>query len=256
MKTTTLVYQLCLMAAALLSSCVQPSEVIYLQSAADSTRTIQQNYNTIIQKDDILSVHISSKQPELAAPFHQASGDSRDSKSGSASSPGYLVDRTGCIVLPIIGKIHAAGKSTSRLGNDIAAALKKADYIRDASVNVKILNFKFSVLGEVNNPGVHTVTGERITLLEAISMAGDLSIDGNREVTIIRECDGKRRVSTVDLRSPKLFDSPYYYIRQNDVIYVSPGERKINTRSDTAQWYSWGISGLSMVIAVIALACC
>lgn len=250
---TTLYTTLLLGALFLQTSCVSPKEVVYLQEVSTQGSALQGNYRTRIQKDDLLSISVSCRQPELTAPF--ASAEMGSSNGTSPRRQGYLVNSQGNIVLPVIGTVRAAGKTCSQLGLDIATALKQADYIQDASVNVQILNFKFSVLGEVNKPGVHCVDGERVTILEAISQAGDLTIDGNREVVLVRETDGKREVAKVDLRSKDLFRSPYYYIQQNDVIYVSPSDRKINTRSDAAQWYSWGISGVSLILAIIALAC-
>lgn len=252
MKTT--LYTILLLGTMLLqTACVSPKEVIYLQGESPQGSTLKASYHTLIQKDDLLSISVSCRQPELTAPFSAAEMGS--SNGNTDRRQGYLVNSQGNIVLPVIGSIRAAGKSCSQLGKDIASSLKNADYIQDASVNVRILNFKFSVLGEVNTPGVHSVEGERVTILEAISQAGDLTIDGNREVMLVRETNGKREVAKLDLRSKELFSSPYYYIRQNDVIYVSPSDRKINTRSDAAQWYSWGISGISIMLAIIALAC-
>lgn len=223
--------------AALLPSCVSPKEVLYIQDVSGNSReTIKANYQTTIQKDDQLYIAVSSKQPELTAPF--AMSEIGSSSGTSSNKPkGYLVDAQGCIVLPVIGKMKAAGKTCSQL----------------ASVNVQIMNFKFSVLGEVNAPGTYTIEGQRVTILEAISRAGDLNIDGNRDVTLIRETNGTRQIASIDLRSKDLFTSPYYYIQQNDIIYVTPSDRKVNTRSDAAQWYGWGLSGLGVTLAVIAL---
>lgn len=244
-----------LAAVCILSSCVNPKEVLYIQDITSNTKEqIQVNYRTLIQKDDQLYIAVSSKQPELTAPFATLEmGTVGTSNSNNINRPkGYLVDGQGYIVLPVIGKIRAVGKTCSQLANDIAASLKNNDYIRDASVNVQIMNFKFSVLGEVKNPGTYSIESQRLTVLEAISRAGDLNIDGNRDITLIRESGGTRHIAAIDLRSKTLFASPYYYIQQNDILYVSPSERKVNTRSDTAQWYSWGLSGLSLTIAVIA----
>lgn len=152
------------------------------------------------------------------------------SRTSSNKPKGYLVDAQGCIVCPSSAK-EGCGKTCSQLASDIAATLKNNDYIRDASVNVQIMNFKFSVLGEVNAPGTYTIEGQRVTILEAISRAGDLNIDGNRDVTLIRETNGTRQIASIDLRSKDLFTSPYYYIQQNDIIYVTPSDRKVNTRS-------------------------
>ena len=155
--------------AALLPSCVSPKEVLYIQDVSGNSReTIKANYQTTIQKDDQLYIAVSSKQPELTAPF--AMSEIGSSSGTSSNKPkGYLVDAQGCIVLPVIGKMKAAGKTCSQLASDIAATLKNNDYIRDASVNVQIMNFKFSVLGEVNAPGTYTIEGQRVTILEAIS---------------------------------------------------------------------------------------
>ena len=114
------------------------------------------------------------------------------------------------------------------------------------------MNFKFSVLGEVNNPGSYQVDGQRVTIFDAISRAGDLNIDGNRDIVLIREMEHDRKIVKLDLRSKSIFSSPYYYIRQNDIIYVTPSDRKVNMRS-SAQYYAWGLSGLSLIIAVIAI---
>ncbi len=236
------------------SSCVSPTEVLYLQDVSGTTtEQLSQNYQTVIQKDDQLYITVSSKQPELTKPFMMAEMGNVGNYSSNERPIGYLVDANGDIVLPVIGKVRAAGKTCTQLGQDVADTLKRNDYIRDASVNVQITNFKFSVLGEVKTPGTYSIRGERITLLEAISRAGDLSIDGNRDITLIREVDGKREISQIDLRSKTLFNSPYYYVQQNDVIYVTPSDRKVNTRSDIAQWWGWGLSGMSMIIAVVAL---
>lgn len=225
---------------------------MYIQDVSGQTNEkIKGNYQTVIQKDDQLSITVSSKQPELAAPF--AVSEIGSSSQGTSSRKGYLVDANGYIVLPVIGKIKAAGKTCSRLGDEIAATLRNRDYISDASVNVQITNFKFSVLGEVASPGTYNVDGQRLTILEALSRAGDLNIDGNRDITLIRETNGRRQIATVDLRSKDLFQSPYYYIQQNDTIYVTPAERKINTRSDTVQYIGWTASGLGLIIGIVAL---
>ncbi len=237
------------------SSCVNPKEVLYLQDVtSDSSEQLSQNYQTVIQKDDQLYITVSSKQPELTRPFMMAEMGNVSSSNSSDRPIGYLVDANGDIVLPVIGKMRAAGKTCTQLGQDIATTLRSNDYIRDASVNVQITNFKFSVLGEVKSPGMYKIDGQRLTLLEAVTRAGDLSIDGNRDITLIREVNGKREIAQIDLRSKELFNSPYYYVQQNDVIYVTPSDRKVNTRSDLAQWWGWSLSGAGIIIACIALA--
>lgn len=238
-----------------LPSCVDPQEVLYLQDSHGNTReTIKKDYQVVIQKDDQLYISVSSKEPELTTPFISSEMGSSITNTNNNNKPkGYLVNTDGDIVLPVIGKMKASGKTCTQLATDISAALKNDDYIKDASVNVQIMNFKFSVLGEVQKPGTYEIQGQRITLMEAISRAGDLNIDGNRDVTVIREHNGVREVAKVDLRSKDLFKSPYYYLQQNDAVYVEPSDRKINTRSESLQLYSYSLSGLSLVIAIIAV---
>ena len=243
--------------ASLLPSCVSPKEVLYIQDVSGySKEKIQGSYQTLIQKDDQLSITVSSKQPELTAPF-AVSEIGTSGPSSSSRSKGYLVDARGYIVLPVIGKIKAAGKTCSALGDDIAAALKNNDYISDASVNVQITNFKFSILGEVSSPGTYNIDGQRLTILEAISRAGDLSIDGNRDVTLIRETVERLLKRSQTLKEYSLQLRELYQtqidIQQNDTIYVTPAERKINTRSDTVQYIGWTASGVGLIIGIIAL---
>lgn len=242
-------------AVLLCSSCVSPQEVLYLQDSQGNTReTIKKDYQVVIQKDDQLYISVSSKEPELTTPFISSEMGSSVANANNNNKPkGYLVDSQGDIVLPVIGKMKAAGKTCTQLATDISAALKNDDYIKDASVNVQIMNFKFSVLGEVQKPGTYEIQGQRITLMEAISRAGDLNIDGNRDVTVIREHNGIREIAKVDLRSKDVFKSPYYYLQQNDTVYVEPSDRKINTRSESLQLYSYSLSGLSLLIAIIAI---
>lgn len=151
----------------LLASCVNPKEVLYIQDITGETRQdIVTKYQTTIQKDDQLYISVSSKQPELTTPFIMAEmGNSISNNTGNSRPKGYLVDDEGYIVLPVIGKMKAARKTCSQLAHDISAKLRNSDYIKDASVNVQIMNFKFSVLGEVNNPGSYQVDGQRVTIL-------------------------------------------------------------------------------------------
>ncbi len=257
MKREALLRLLCVGCLLSLVACVSPKEVLYLQDVGlnDETQALNQHYRVVIQRDDQLRITVSSKQPDLTAPFAFTELKSPSGSAGATASEfkGYQVDSNGNIVLPVIGKIAAAGKTCTQLGDDIAELLRRDDYIRDAAVNVQIVNFKFSVLGEVNAPGTYTVAGERITILEALSKAGDLNIDGNRTITIVREQNGQRSIANLDLRSKELFDSPYYYLQQNDVLYVTPSERKVNTRSDAAQWYGWGLSGMGVLMVIIAM---
>ena len=233
-----------------LSACVHPEEVNYVQNLVlDQASAINKEYKIIIKKDDRLFISVSSKNPALAQMFNK--------DSGSVSSPrdderGYFVNTDGDIVFPVLGRIRAVGKTCTQLAGDIEGLIIKEGYIKDPAVSVRLMNFKFSVLGEVSKPGNYEIKGERLTLLEALSKAGDLNMDGNRDIYIIPEDHGQRIASKVDLRNSDLFHSPYYYIQQNDVIYVTPSDRKINTRSEQLQIYPYLISGTSIAMVILA----
>lgn len=189
-----------------LPACVKPEEVNYVQDLVlNQKAAIGKEYKIFIKKDDRLFISVSSKNPTLAQMFNK--------DSGSVSSPrdderGYFVNTDGDIVFPVLGRIKAAGKTCIQLATDIENEILKEGYIKDPAVSVRLMNFKFSVLGEVSKPGSYEIKGERLTLLEALSKAGDLNMDGNRDIYIIREANGERIASKVDLRSSDLFHSP------------------------------------------------
>lgn len=255
MKNKALVFALTMLAvvAGSFTSCISPKEIVYLRDAElGKTESIGANFQTTIQKDDQLEITVSSKQPELTQPFTVS--DFGGNSTNSSNRKTYQVDVNGNIVLPVIGTMSAAGKTCAQLGRDISSALRGNEYISDASVNVRIANFKYSVLGEVASPGIKSVSGERITILEAISQAGDLKDDASRVITVLREQNGKRNMATVDLRSKSLFTSPYYYLQQNDVIYVTRSSHRFNMlRGDTMQWWTFGVGATGFIIGIIAL---
>ena len=168
---------------------------------------------------------------------------------------GYLVDRYGDVDFPILGKIRASGLSRMQLTELIKKRLVDEDLIKDPIVTVQFLNFKVSVIGEVSRPGSFTVSGDRITLLEALSMAGDLTIYGRRDrVAVIRENNGRRTILFHDLRSADIFDSPCYYLQQNDIVYVEPNKAKagqsgINQNNTVGVWVS--VVSLLTTVAVL-----
>lgn len=253
-KAFSFVLALAAVAAGSLSSCVDPKEVVLIQDASyGTTEPLSVNYQTTIQKDDQLIITVSSKQPELTQPF-MVSELGSSTTNGNSGGRTYQVDANGRIVLPVIGTMTAVGKTCSQLAQEISASLRNDEYIRDASVSVRIANFKYSVLGEVKSPGTKTVNGERITVLEAISQAGDFNDDASREVTIVREQNGKRVMAKIDLRTKEAFSSPFYYLQQNDVIYVTTSDHTFNMlRGDSAQWWSLTIGGVGFIAAIVAL---
>jgi len=216
-----------------LGSCASPKKVLYLQDVDQYTQQeIKNAYEVLIHKDDLLAIMVNSKNPELAIPFNMPLVTYQlGTNMGSAGQQrilGYLVDSEGNIEFPILGKIYVDGLSRLQLTELIKTKLIEGDLIKDPIVTVQMLNYKISVMGEVARPGSFTISSDRVTLLEALSMAGDLTIYGKRDrVAVIREKDGKRTVLYHDLRSADIFLSPCYYLQQNDIVYVEPNKTKV-----------------------------
>ena len=242
----------------LFSACNSTKEVVYLQDVVPlKQQDIERKYEVFIHEDDLLSIMVNSKDPELALPFNMplVTYQIGSESSGQQRVLGYLVDTNGDIDFPILGKMHVAGLSRLELRDLIKKKLISGDYIKDPVVTVQFLNYKVSVMGEVARPGSFTITGDRITLLEALSMAGDLTIYGRRDrVAVIREENGKRTILFHDLRSSDIFTSPCYYLQQNDIVYVEPnkakaGQRDINQNNSVSVW----LSAVSVLAAVASL---
>jgi polysaccharide export outer membrane protein len=244
----------------LCAGCASRKEVVYLQDVDPlKQQTIAQNYEMIIHRDDLLAIMVNSRDPELAMPFNMPLTTYQLGTTGGSYGVqrvlGYLVDANGNIDFPILGMIKAEGLTRMQLTNLIKDRLIKEDLIKDPIVTIQFMNFKISVVGEVARPGSFTITGDRVTMLEALSMAGDLTIYGKRDrVGVIRERDGKRTVMFHDLRSADIFHSPCYYLQQNDIVYVEPnkaraGQSEINQNNSVGVW----VSSVNVLISMIAL---
>ena len=213
-----------------LSSCGSRKDIVYLQDI-ENDATINQalSYEPVIKCDDMLSVIVAADQPDLTIPFNlpqiQGNYQVNDNQEGIKT---YLVDAAGYIDFPVIGKVKLAGLTRTQAKNELEVKIK--EYIKEPSVNLRILNYKISVLGEVNKPNTYKIASERVTLLEAISLAGDTTIYGKRNnVLVIREVDGKKTFNRVDLTNKDFISSPFYYLNQNDVVMVEPNKTKINS---------------------------
>ncbi|POY34897.1 sugar transporter [Solitalea longa] len=246
---------------AVLTGCVNQKQVTYFQpSDANSDITklaINNKYITTIQAGDILAVMVSSLSPEASAMFNpfpvQTVTTSQQTTQSTAGAPamGYLVDEEGYISLPLAGKIKVDGLSTKAAGDLLTQKLNK--FLVDPTVNVRILNYKISVMGEVNRPSVYTIPNEKITLPEALSLAGDLTIYGKRNnVLVIRENNGQREFGRVDLTQRDLFNSPYYYLRSNDIVYIEPTSGRITSSDRAVQLAPVIISSLSLITVIFA----
>ena len=229
--------------------CVSPKKVTYFQDVKEVE--LEQsliNFEPTLQIGDILTIIVSSIIPEAALPFNIY--ETQGNNTITRPLP-YIVDADGEINFPGIGRIKVAQLTTKQLTNELHKKL--LPYLNDPIVNVRLTNFKVTVLGEVRSPGSYTVLNERINILEAIGLAGDLNIQGKRDsVTLIRERNGKRVFISIDLTSKKLFNSPYYYLAQNDIIYVEPNKTRINS-SGVGSNTTVILSSLSVLISVVAI---
>ena len=241
-----------------LISCKTTKDVVYLQDVVPYKATdIEQKFEVLIHEDDLLGILVNSKDKELVVPFNMpmVSYQIGSESYGQQRLLGYLVDVNGDIDFPVLGKIHVVGLTRLQLKEMIKKRLIDEDLVKDPVVTVQFLDYKVSVIGEVARPGSFTIAGDRITLLEALSMAGDLTIYGRRDrVAVIREKDGKRKVLFHDLRSSDIFSSPCYYLQQNDIVYVEPNRAKsqqsgINQNNSASVW----LSAVSVLAAIASL---
>lgn len=243
----------------LLVSCQSYKKVPYLQDTDLANHAQQENRQegARVMPKDLLTIVVSSSTPELAAPFNLSAPSSNGTSSkgtsqGSSSTPQqYLVDNQGNINFPMLGEVHVAGLTKAEIENLIIGKLKV--YLKeDPIVTVRIVNYRISVLGEVNGPGSFIVSNEKINLLEALAMAGDLTIYGMRDnVKLIRTGqDNKQEIITFDLNKAETVFSPYYQLQQNDIIYVTPNKVKAKNSdigTSTGLWLS--ATGILLSIA-------
>ena len=211
------------------------------------------NIDLVIQPDDALSITVSSLDPQLAVPFNLVDTRSMGYVQPGAQLVSFLVDSKGNIDYPVLGKINVSNKTIPQLRDTLVVKLQP--YIKDPSINIRRVNFRVSVLGEVTRPGTFNISSERIALLEAIGMAGDMTPHSDRQrVLVVRESDGKTTFGKIDLQSPDFFNSPYYFLRQNDVVYIDPKKNKRGSVNDPASKYiTWGAAGLSAISTIATI---
>lgn len=216
------------------TSCGSSKEIVYFQDEIiQASDQIPIESELIYKPNDLLTIVVSGLDPEAVKPFNLpviANNNSLIKAQGELKMQTYLVDLNGFIEFPVLGNIKLGGLTRSQATQLLKTKL--TDYIKDPIVNIRLANFTVTVLGEVNNPGTFTVEDERISLIEAIGLAGDLTIYGKREnVFLIREDNGVKRFTKFDLTSIKVVNSPNYYLTQNDVIYIEPNKAKIRSSS-------------------------
>jgi polysaccharide export outer membrane protein len=208
-----------------------------------------------IQPQDMLSIVVSDKESELALPFNLII-PGMSGTGGQQSLLNYTVNKDGDIDFPVLGKLHVEGLTRNQLEQLVKEKIISEGYIKAPIVTVQFMNFRVTVNGEVASPGVYKIENDHITLFDALSMAGDLTIYGQRDnVKVVRENNGERAVYEVDLRAANVFDSPVYYLQQNDIIYVTPNGYRANQTNNAGQVQQTGmwISIASFLMSVAVL---
>lgn len=236
----------------LFSSCVNTRKVAYFNDVHDSTLiAAKPGLEPVIQKKDILSISVSSLDAKATVIFNMPNIPATPTAPTNTTpqTAGYLVSQDGTIKFPVLGDINAAGLTQKQLENNISQLLIDKKLLYDPIVTARFLNFRVTVLGEVARPGIVYVPSEQISILEAIGDAGDLTIYGLRDnVILIRQEGGEKLVKRLNLNSSKILQSPYFYLKSNDVIYVEPGKEKIASVSRTQQLLPVILSGMSLLI--------
>jgi polysaccharide export outer membrane protein len=237
-------------------SCTSTKKTVYFYNVQDTTYLQRgSEIQTPIQENDILGISISSLNAEASAIFNPPNNNNSRSTTvtGANSEPGgYLVNSDGTIQLPVLGNIKAAGLTKKELKDNITNMILSKKLLVDPLVEIRFLNYEVTVIGEVAHPTVITVPSEKISLLKAIGLAGDLTIYGKREnVLLIREENGKKKTRHIDLNSSNFFNSPYYYLQPNDVVYVEPNKAKVASASRSQQLLPILLSSLSIIVIVL-----
>lgn len=239
-----------------IEACVSPKNVIYFNNLNDTLQgglsKAKTEFNAQIQKNDLLSISIGGSNAEDLIALNSGNGIVPGASSVTSSkSLGYLVDPDGKIQLPFVGRIMAEGLTRVELEDTITRLMK--DYTKNPVVNVKFLNYNFSILGEVNHPGKFDME-ERTTILQAISLAGDLTTLAKRNnVLIVREVNGRREFGRINLLSKDAFKSPYFYLKTNDVVYIEPVRSKFLTRTGAPQYIGLAGGIIALLLTVLNL---
>lgn len=238
----------------LLSSCASRKDIVYYNKMITIKDTLNKvatrNYEPKFKSDDLLTITVTAPDLEAAVPFNLIAPPLNTLAAAAERLP-YLVDNKGYIEFPIIGHFKIEGYTREEIVKKLTEEIKK--YIDNPTVNIKILNFKIGINGEVNKPGIYTIASERITLLDAISLGGDLTVYGRRDnVLILREVNGVKTMNRVDLTKTDFINSDFYYLSQNDQIYIEPNKTRINS-SVVGPNVSIIVSVATLMLAVVTL---
>lgn len=258
-----IVQVLVVFALLLFSACRSANKIVYLHDVPlDTLMAVDKHNVESIQPHDLIDISVESLEPLATTPFNQetnrivatSSGKILNNGTSSEAVPGYQVDEKGDIVFPFLGTIHVGGLTFEELQQLIEQRLSQEGYIKDPHVTVKLKNYKVSLLGEVKNPGAITVNGRSITIFEALSRCGDITTYGvPTNLTVIREENGHRTIGNIDLTSKDLFESPYYHLHQNDVVYVEPNAKRKRSANHDMRVFTYLTFALSTFNALLLI---
>lgn len=242
-----------------MASCTSYKKVPYLQNSSTVDATVvTELYDARIQPKDMLTITVSSEKPEAAVPFNltvptsmSVSGGRNTSLSSQPMLQTYLVDNDGCIDFPILGRLQIEGMTKGELEVMIKERIK-SNFTTEPIVTVRMANYKVTVLGEVASPGVHTISNEKVNVFEALALSGDLTVYGKRDgVKLIREnANGTKEIIPLNLNDAEIIYSPYYYLQQNDILYIEPNKAKARS-ADVSSMTSLWFSATSLLMAVV-----
>lgn len=237
-------------------SCVNTRKAIYFNGLPDSTiRSTIESLEPVIQRNDLLSITVSSLNTAASQVFNTPNITTIQAVTGAGGNTiasGYLVDQDGYIKFPILGNIKAAGLTKKALADTITKSLIDTKQLYDPIVNIRYLNYKVTVLGEVARPSVINVPNEKITLLEALGLAGDLTLYARKDnILVLRVEDGDKIIKHLNLNSNDILTSPYFYLKSNDIVYVEPTKARIASTGRANQWLPVILSGLSLAVIAI-----
>ncbi|AZQ58462.1 polysaccharide export protein [Maribacter sp. MJ134] len=231
MKKTLIIISksICFFLTLLIFSCASKKDIIYFQNATDFETIVSDNSHTNKFKvDDVISIHISTLDQEASIPFNLFKG--AEEGGIRAEQVDYIVDKNGEIDFPVLGNVKVVGLSPEEAKAMLKEKLKP--FLKDPIINIRLKNFTVTVLGEVNRPGTYPVNGEQITILEALGLANDLTIKGMRQnILVIRDFNGTKVYTRIDLTQKESLNSPVYYLTQNDVVYVEPNQSAVTSSS-------------------------
>ena len=238
----------------LIASCGSKKDIVYFQDASDYETIVSDNTHTNTFKvDDVIGINVSTLDPTASIPFNLFSSARGEGSFNQPTQLDYIVDKNGDIDFPVLGSVKILGLTPEE--TKVVLKEKLEPYLKDPIINLRLRNFSVTILGEVNRPGTYQVNGEQITVLEALGLANDLGIKGKRDnVLVIRDFNGTKVYTRIDLTSKAALNSPVYYLTQNDVVYVEPNKSAITQSSlDSRAGLAVSIASLLITTTVIIL---